>query len=148
MMNVPMLKKSQLPRGTYGLLPVKTISAGTKLGEQSRALTSLTRCFGNAQLIGKIVMLGMLVASGQLYAEGADQALFINSDGKIGIGTDKPKAQLDIQQDIRVGTQPASAIGLYVTGKFAPDKGVEFRHSNETEGIGFGHNTIYATGSN
>ena len=85
MMNIPMLKKSQLPRGAYGLLPVKTNSAGTKLGEQSRALTSLTRCFGNAPLIVKMLMLGMLVASGQLYAGDADHALFINADGKVTI---------------------------------------------------------------
>jgi hypothetical protein len=69
--------------------------------------------------------------------------------GKVGIGIGKaaPKAQLDIQQANRTGTHP-DAVGLYVTGEFAPDKGAEFRHSNGTQGIGFGYNTIYATGTN
>jgi len=43
---------------------------------------------------------------------------------------------------------PAAVKGLYVTGDFGQDAdGVEFRHSNGTQGIGFGFNTIYATGS-
>jgi hypothetical protein len=38
---------------------------------------------------------------------------------------------------------------LYVAGEFGADKKeVEFRHSNATQGIGFGYNTIYAAGSN
>src|SRR6185436_10145973 len=42
----------------------------------------------------------------------------------------------------------ASIKSLYVTGDFTQDNGVEFRHSNGTQGIGFGYNTIYATGGN
>ena len=70
-------------------------------------------------------------------------------DGKVGIGIGKaaPKARLDIQQADRTG-EHTGAVGLYVTGDFAPDKGVEFRYSKGTQGIGFGYNTIYATGSN
>ena len=36
---------------------------------------------------------------------------------------------------------------LYVTGDIGSSNGFEFRHSDETQGIGFGFNTIYATGS-
>lgn len=147
MMKVPMLKSRHPPRGGCVSLPVEiTNSAGNRVGKPGHALAILAGGFGNAPWIGKILMLGMLVAGGPLYAEGGDKALFINVDGKVGIGTDKPKAQLDVQQGNRTGP-PGAVEGLYVTGNLAPAKGVEFRHSNETQGIGIGYNTIYATGS-
>jgi hypothetical protein len=61
---------------------------------------------------------------------------------------------LDIQANKRTiydsgtwkGEHP-SGLALYVTADSDPDgKGVQFRHSNGTQGIGFGYNTIYATG--
>jgi hypothetical protein len=59
-----------------------------------------------------------------------------------------PIAMLDIAQAARSGTQPTAIKGLYVTGDFQSDSdGVEFRHTNATQGIGFGYNTIYAAGS-
>ena len=85
-MNVPLIKNSRLLSGACGpLLMEITNSAGTKAGEQGRAITLMSRCFGNTPLIVKMLMLGLLVASGQLYAEDADQALFINADGKVTI---------------------------------------------------------------
>ena len=55
---------------------------------------------------------------------------------------------LDIQRANRFNDHP-TGLALYVTAESAPDSGgVEFRHSNASQGIGFGHNTIYATGSN
>jgi hypothetical protein len=72
----------------------------------------------------------------------------IDPSGNVGIGTNNPVAPLDIKQANRTGTHPTSLTGLYVTGDFSEDSnGVEFRHSNGTQGIGFGYNTIYATGS-
>jgi len=68
--------------------------------------------------------------------------------GNVGVGTTSPRASLDVQQGNRTDTHPAAVKGLYVTGDFSPDSGVEFRHSNGTQGIGFGYNTIYATGGN
>jgi hypothetical protein len=66
----------------------------------------------------------------------------------VGIGTN-PVASLDIASASRTGTHPTAVKGLYITGDFNPDNdGVEFRHSNGTQGIGFGFNTIYAAGSN
>ncbi len=77
--------------------------------------------------------------------------LLINRLGNnIGIGsTINPVARLDIASATRTGTHPTAVKGLYITGDFNADNdGVEFRHSNGTQGIGFGFNTIYAAGSN
>jgi hypothetical protein len=67
-------------------------------------------------------------------------------DGEIS-GT---HGMLDINQGLRTadGQNPPSHIPpLYVTGDLGSnDNGVEFRHSNQSQGIGFGYNTIYATG--
>ena len=74
--------------------------------------------------------------------------LFIDRSSKnVGIGTVDPKGCLDVQADPRTGTHPTNRI-LYVTGDSQEADGIEFRHSNGTQGIGFGYNTIYATGSN
>jgi hypothetical protein len=73
----------------------------------------------------------------------------IASNGNVGIGINSPMAKLDIQSAVRSGTHPTAVKGLYVTGDFGPDSdGVEFRHTNGSQGIGFGYNAIYATGGN
>jgi hypothetical protein len=77
--------------------------------------------------------------------------LLINGPGNnVGIGSTKnPVAKLDIASATRTGTHPTAVKGLYITGDFKDDSdGVEFRHTNGTQGIGFGSNTIYAAGSN
>lgn len=72
----------------------------------------------------------------------------VNAALGIGTGTAVPVAKLDIAQEARSGTHPAVVKGLYVTAGFSPDSdGVEFRHSNGSQGLGFGYNTIYAAGS-
>ena len=69
--------------------------------------------------------------------------------GNVGIGTMAPVARMDIAQAKRTGTHPKSVRGLYVTGNWSDGSGgVEFRHTNGTQGIGFGYNSIYATGTN
>jgi hypothetical protein len=73
----------------------------------------------------------------------------IQDIGNVGIGTTSPIAKLDISSVARSETHPAAVKGLYVTGDFGADSdGIEFRHTNGTQGIGFGYNTIYATGGN
>ncbi len=79
----------------------------------------------------------------------ADDHIVLLPSGSVGVGTTDPVAKLDVLSATRSGTHPTAVKGLYVTGDFAFDSdGVEFRHSNGSQGIGFGHNTIYATGSN
>ena len=77
----------------------------------------------------------------------------IDKDGNVSMfGTLTAKqfsGTLDVQHGTRTGeTHPTAIKGLYVTGDFSEEQGVEFRHNNGTQGIGFGSNTIYATGSN
>jgi hypothetical protein len=67
----------------------------------------------------------------------------------IGIGAVNPIARLDILSGAaRTGTHPAAVKGLYITGDFGgASDGVEIRHSNGTQGIGIGYNSLYAAGS-
>jgi hypothetical protein len=92
-------------------------------------------------------LLGIVLASGLVFAQ-TKEALFIDERGSVGIGTAAPRATLDIQQASRTGVHPQNIPGLYVTGDFGDAAGIEFRHTNGTQGIGFGYNTIYATGGN
>jgi hypothetical protein len=74
----------------------------------------------------------------------------ISGNGNVGIGIDAIAGnRLDINNGAtRSGTHP-SGLPLYVTGALsAASNGIEFRHNNGLQGIGFGYNTIYATGSN
>lgn len=71
--------------------------------------------------------------------------------GHVGIGVTNPTTtnnKLDIADGNRTGTH-ATGRPLYVTGNLGDDSdGAEFRHSNGTQGVGIGFNSIYAAGSN
>ena len=74
--------------------------------------------------------------------------LVLTKDGNLGVGVQGPNNSLDIQAVNRTGNH-ATGRPLYVTGNIgAADTGIEFRHTNGSQGIGFGYNTIYATGTN
>ncbi len=78
---------------------------------------------------------------------GANRLFIDRTSNNVGVGTVDPKGALDVQAAPRTGAHPTNRI-MYVTGNSQPADGIEFRHSNGTQGIGFGYNTIYATGSN
>ena len=83
-----------------------------------------------------------------LYANDGFGQFTLLPNGNIGLQTINPTNRLDVLQGGRSGTH-ATGRPLYVTGVLGDgNNGVEFRHSNGTQGIGFGFNTIYATGSN
>lgn len=68
----------------------------------------------------------------------------------VGIGTTTPVAKLDVMAAPRTNTHPTNKV-VYFTGDIGEGKtgdgGFEIRHSNATQGIGFGYNTIYQTGT-
>lgn len=79
---------------------------------------------------------------------GTLHAMTLNG-GNVGIGTTSPVTKLDVMDEARTGTHSSVVKGLYVTGPFKSNsEGVEFRHSDGKQGIGFGYNTIYAAGRN
>jgi microcystin-dependent protein len=107
------------------------------------------RGFSRGLSVGLIPLIAFLIFSaGLIYGQSGGDALFIHSSGRVGVGTNSPRAQLDVQDGLRTGTHPNSIKGLYVTGDFGEASGIEFRHNNGSQGIGFGYNTIYATGGN
>ncbi len=78
----------------------------------------------------------------------ASNGIFVEDGGQVGIAHTSPLGLFDIAREARTGTDPVHAPPLYVTWSgSASSVGVEFRHSNQTQGIGFGYNSIYATGS-
>lgn len=94
--------------------------------------------------------------TGYIEANGDEQGLIIRSNtgnrimlhDRVGVGYHVPQNHLDVAHGQRTGNHPGNR-PLYVTGLVgAEDGGVEFRHSNGTQGIGFGYQSIYATGSN
>jgi|GEM_PF-420605 len=78
----------------------------------------------------------------------SNELMRIKGNGNVGIGITTPQNKLDINSGpARTGSHP-TGLPLYVTGIGAPaSSGVEFRHDNGTQGIGFGYNTIYAAGT-
>ena len=77
-----------------------------------------------------------------------DYLTVVASSGNVGIGTTSPLGRLHVQTEARSGTE-GSGNGIYVTSGCAEySNGSEFRHSNQSQGVGIGYAGIYATGSN
>ncbi|OGY55958.1 MAG: hypothetical protein A2912_03180 [Candidatus Buchananbacteria bacterium RIFCSPLOWO2_01_FULL_40_23b] len=98
---------------------------------------------GTLNYVAKFTPDGTTLGNSQIYDNGTN----------VGIGTINPNNKLDVARDTRTGTH-ATNQSLYITGSMTDGKtgpaggNIEFRHSNATQGIGFGYNTIYQTGSN
>jgi len=72
----------------------------------------------------------------------------IDRFGNVGIGVTNPGAKLQVASAAISGTGPSHTPPLYVTGDIGEvNEGFEFRHANQTQGIGIGFAGIYATGS-
>ncbi|MCF8464166.1 MAG: hypothetical protein K9G41_04970 [Flavobacteriales bacterium] len=72
--------------------------------------------------------------------------------GNVGIGLNNPGARLTVRSGTTDPGANDNGKTMFVSGGFgsgqAYDGGIEFRHDNLTQGIGFGYNTIYQTGTN
>jgi hypothetical protein len=101
-----------------------------------------------------ILLTGILAAAeGARAAPTAGDALFIDAEGRVGIGTVEPgpaldvvgevracsglavgtgeaKAKVDIQDGERTGEHPAAVPGLYVTAPLEGARGIEFRRGD------------------
>lgn len=96
------------------------------------------------------LLAGLLLTTGTALSQAGAEALVIDAMGRLGIGNRTPVAQVDVQQEPRTSADSHSKTTkvMYVTGALDADAGIEFRHTNGSQGIGFGFNTIYAAGSN
>ncbi|GAB2870907.1 glycine-rich protein [Hymenobacter ruber] len=88
------------------------------------------------------------LGANKLVGNGGTQGLSISASGQVGLGGVAPTNWLDIQGEARSGTH-ATGRPLYITGAFdQAANGVEIRHSNATQGVGIGYNSLYAAGTN
>ena len=131
------------------LQPAETSDDALYINPQGRIGIGTTQPATELDVKGNVAVSGRLGIGTAQPATDLDVKGDVAVGGKIGVGTDAPNAKLDIKSAPRTGSHPASVNGLYVTGDFGEDKnGVEFRHSNASQGIGFGYNSIYAAGTN
>lgn len=84
-----------------------------------------------------------LVINGQ-----GNNTLLNPNTNNVGIGLYTPNNKFDLSSNPRSGVH-GTGLPFYATGNvLSGSSGFEFRHSNGTQGIGLGYNTIYATGTN
>ncbi|MBK7147443.1 MAG: hypothetical protein IPH78_01160 [Bacteroidetes bacterium] len=103
---------------------------------------------GNASINSGVNFIGTTDAADFVIRTNNTERARVTSVGNVGIGINGPLNKLDIAAAARSGAH-GTGLPLYVTGTLgAANAGVEFRHDNGTQGIGFGYNTIYAAGSN
>lgn len=91
-------------------------------------------------------------ASAMTFSTSSSERMRITSVGNVGIGLTNPGAKLTVRTGSTDPSTYDDGKALFVSGSFnsgqAADGGVEFRHDNLSQGIGFGYNTIYQTGTN
>ncbi|GAB2940123.1 hypothetical protein GCM10027048_00460 [Hymenobacter coalescens] len=129
------------------LLPAGVIQRG------GAAITSTSDLGLYSRVSGNFLRLVTNNAPIRFYADddrGTTPNVTFESNGDVGIGTGNttPANRLDVQSVGRSGSH-ATGRTLYVTGDFnEAGNGAEFRHSNGTQGLGLGYNSLYAAGSN
>ncbi|MFA6084292.1 tail fiber domain-containing protein [Mucilaginibacter sp.] len=62
------------------------------------------------------------------------------------VGTGRQSGVVDIMTDKRVGDSHPTGLMLYATGNMEKGRGVEFRTTDASEGVGFSKNAMYQTG--
>ncbi|WP_400190417.1 glycine-rich protein [Hymenobacter sp. B81] len=129
------------------LLPAGVIQRG------GAAITGTTDLGLYSRVSGNYMRLVTNAAPIRFYSDdntGTTPNVSFESNGNVGIGTgnNAPDNRLDVQSVGRSGSHATSRT-LYVTGDFnEAGGGPEFRHSNGTQGIGLGYNSLYGAGSN
>lgn len=93
----------------------------------SRTIRSLKpiyhRGFSRGTALGLILLATCILLNGGLiYGEGSDDALIIDQNGNIGIGTDKPTSKLHVKGAVLVDGD-IKASGLAVSGKIKDETG-------------------------
>ena len=147
----------------YGRLSVREIPADDKTSALS-VLSLITRAKGGTELSWTLMTAAVgggwgvnpnafeiweyPATKSRLQILAGGNTILAPVDGNVGIGALTPIAKLDIATNPRSGTHPTAVKGLYITADINEQAdGIEFRHSNASQGIGFGYNTIYATGT-
>jgi hypothetical protein len=78
-----------------------------------------------------------------------DERMRILPGGNVGIGVTSPSTRLDIADTTRSGSTNISGTVLYATSNVTDTQFIaQFRHQNQSQGIGFSYNSIRQTGSN
>jgi len=124
------------------------------VGAPGDTLTSLTSGTGARVLVGAVPHAASAASQSRFFAEVLDAVqLDVDTLNAITVDADDMEGvTLRLQGSTTDNSSIATDRILVVTDTFgsgnSDDGGIEFRHNNLTQGIGFGYNTVYATGSN
>lgn len=144
---------SQVYNSNSGNVGIGTVSPGYKLQVKTAGGYGISHTDGAIDLATRVDPGGWIGTRSQhnfyLYAGDGVNQFMLEPNGNIGINRVDAENRLDIAGNInRSGIHPTER-PLYVTGDINEDSnGIEFRHTNGTQGLGFGFNTLYAAGSN
>lgn len=134
--------------GFYYNTSTTTVPAWSYLTPGGWSLTGNTGTVAATNFIGTIDAIDWVIRTTNT------ERIRVLAGGNVGIGIAAPIGRLDVQgPTTRTGTTATSPTfyvsGTLNSGQTGPASGnIEFRHDNGTQGIGFGYNTIYQTGSN
>ena len=116
------------------------------------SLGNLTYQFKKLYLADEAVFASTLSVSGVITGDGSGLSNIPSSTSGTSLSLTQSLSiggATTITGTLSLGGFANLTAGLYVSSNSSADSdGIEFRHSNGTQGVGIGHNTIYATGSN